>query len=226
MDLCTFALFAACASLYAVSALPPQGACLLPVEEGPCRAHIERYYYNTMSQKCEVFYYGGCQGNANNFMGYHECQKTCFRIPKVPQMCRFPKEEGPCRGLFSRYFFNMTTMQCEPFEYGGCMGNRNRFQSRTTCTDYCGPRKTVPVLCQGPLDKGKCSASIPRFYYNAATGACEEFAYTGCGGSSNNFVSQQTCTDVCARGERRPAGRGTELRTRRSRHNAATSSRA
>lgn len=60
--------------------------CLLPVDEGPCRGDIERYYYNTMTQKCELFGYGGCQGNANNFKSYQECQKTCFRIPsKYPE---------------------------------------------------------------------------------------------------------------------------------------------
>lgn len=60
--------------------------CLLQVDEGPCRGDIERYYYNTITQKCELFSYGGCQGNANNFKSYQECQKTCFRIPsKCPQ---------------------------------------------------------------------------------------------------------------------------------------------
>ncbi len=57
------------------------GVCLLQVDEGPCRGEIERYYYNTITQKCEIFYYGGCRGNANNFKSYQECQKTCFRIP-------------------------------------------------------------------------------------------------------------------------------------------------
>lgn len=58
----------------------------------------------------------------------------------------------------------------------------------------------LPMLCLDPLDKGKCSASFPRYYYNAATKKCEEFTYSGCGGSSNNFVSRQSCLDVCARG--------------------------
>lgn len=58
----------------------------------------------------------------------------------------------------------------------------------------------LPVLCLDPLDKGKCSASIPRYYYNVATKKCEEFSYSGCGGSSNNFVSRQSCMDVCVRG--------------------------
>lgn len=62
--------------------------------------------------------------------------------PEIPQICRFPKEVGPCRALFRLYFFNMTTMRCEPFTYGGCQGNSNRFQDLTTCTDYCSPRKS------------------------------------------------------------------------------------
>ncbi|XP_075900241.1 tissue factor pathway inhibitor 2 isoform X2 [Nelusetta ayraudi] len=200
MDSCLLALLALLSCFSGGVALAAKGACLLPVDEGPCRAEIERYFYNTVKQKCEVFYYGGCQGNANNFKSYLECQKSCFRIPKVPQVCRFPKEEGPCRALFTRYFFNMTSMQCEPFYYGGCQGNSNRFQNLASCTEYCSPKKTVPVLCQDPLDKGRCSASIPRYYYNAKSKMCEQFMYSGCGGSSNNFVSRQSCTDVCARG--------------------------
>lgn len=74
-----------------LSLLP--GACLLPVDEGPCRAQIERYFYNTVKQKCEVFYYGGCQGNANNFKSYLECQKSCFRIPS--EFCRVLDEPPP-----------------------------------------------------------------------------------------------------------------------------------
>lgn len=63
-----------------------------------------------------------------------------------------------------------------------------------------------PALCREPLDKGKCSASIPRYYYNTATKMCEEFAYSGCGGSNNNFVSLQACTDVCGKGVQMWAG--------------------
>ncbi|XP_032437749.1 tissue factor pathway inhibitor 2 isoform X2 [Xiphophorus hellerii] len=135
-----FTLFASFSSSLALSR--SKGACLLQVENGPCRGEIERYYYNTVTQKCEIFYYGGCQGNANNFNSYQECQKACFRIPKIPQICRFPKEAGHCRGLFPRYFFNMTTMQCESFYYGGCGGNTNRFNDLPSCLEYCSPKKS------------------------------------------------------------------------------------
>lgn len=72
---------------------PPlfSAVCLLQVDEGPCREEIERYYYNTITQKCELFSYGGCQGNDNNFKSFQECQKTCFRIPsKYPESAVSP----------------------------------------------------------------------------------------------------------------------------------------
>uniref|UniRef100_A0A8D3AQI4 Tissue factor pathway inhibitor 2 n=1 Tax=Scophthalmus maximus TaxID=52904 RepID=A0A8D3AQI4_SCOMX len=201
MEFCTFALVTLFHWFYSASALSPKGVCLLPVEEGPCRADIERYFYNTISQKCEVFYYGGCQGNANNFRSYQECQKTCFRIPKIPQICRFPKQEGPCRALFRRYFFNMSTM-------------------RLCALCLCSPLPpAVPVLCLDPMDKGKCSASITRYYYNTATKMCEEFIYSGCGGSSNNFVSRHSCMDVCVKGRKTHTGLGNVRRKRRNRNN-------
>uniref|UniRef100_A0A3Q3K761 BPTI/Kunitz inhibitor domain-containing protein n=1 Tax=Monopterus albus TaxID=43700 RepID=A0A3Q3K761_MONAL len=43
------------------------------------------------------------------------------------------KYVGPCRARFPSYFFNMATMQCEPFYYGGCQGNPNRFKDPTSC---------------------------------------------------------------------------------------------
>ncbi|XP_008329541.1 tissue factor pathway inhibitor 2 [Cynoglossus semilaevis] len=220
MDFCIVALLAFFSALYSVQALLPEAVCLLQVDEGTCSGEIERYYYNTITQKCEVFYYSGCQGNANNFRSYQECQKTCFRIPKIPQICRFPKDEGPCRANLPRYFFNMTTMRCETFHYGGCYGNHNRFSDRTSCKEYCIPRKTVPVLCLDPLDKGKCSASITRYYYNKATKMCEEFTYSGCGGSSNNFVSKRNCMEVCVKGEKKHTGQGMIRRLRRNKNNS------
>ncbi|XP_030644581.1 tissue factor pathway inhibitor 2 [Chanos chanos] len=198
-------------------AILPKEVCLLQLDEGPCRGDVTRYYYNTVTQQCEEFSYGGCMGNANNFKSFEECRKTCWRIPKIPRICRFPAEVGPCRASFKVYFFNMTSMQCEPFIYGGCSGNENRFQSFQSCMEYCSPSKATPVLCLDPLDKGTCSASIPRYYYNKSTKMCEEFIYSGCGGSSNNFVSRQSCIDVCGRGGK-IWKRKTKVDTRRVRY--------
>ncbi|XP_062846755.1 tissue factor pathway inhibitor 2 [Trichomycterus rosablanca] len=178
---------------------PHREVCLLQVDEGPCFEDVQRFYYNTITQRCERFSYGGCEGNQNNFKFYEECHKTCYSVPKIPRICRFPKEVGICKALLRRYFFNMSTMQCEQFFYGGCMGNENNFLDKKSCVDYCSPSKSVPVICNDVRDKGKCSASIPRYFYNSATKMCEEFVYTGCGGNANNFISKQSCLNVCAK---------------------------
>ena len=51
--------------------------CLSLPDPGPCMAYIERYFYNTTSMMCEMFIYGGCKGNSNNYMTSEECMKAC-----------------------------------------------------------------------------------------------------------------------------------------------------
>lgn len=67
-------------------------------------------------------------------------------FPGVPQRCRFPQEVGPCRALHQRYSFNMTTMQCDSFKYGGCRGNANNFQNLAFCNEYCSPHQSESSL--------------------------------------------------------------------------------
>ena len=54
------------------------GLCQLPAAPGPCSEEIEwRFYYNTASQHCEKFIYGGCGGNKNNFETLQDCENVC-----------------------------------------------------------------------------------------------------------------------------------------------------
>ncbi|PRD26526.1 UNVERIFIED_CONTAM: Kunitz-type serine protease inhibitor taicotoxin [Trichonephila clavipes] len=53
--------------------------CSLPPNTGPCRAAMPRFYYDSHSNKCEKFLYGGCQGNKNNFKTIEDCQETCAK---------------------------------------------------------------------------------------------------------------------------------------------------
>ncbi|KAM4897954.1 tissue factor pathway inhibitor [Sylvia borin] len=139
------------------AALPPlklvHSFCALKADDGPCKAIHIRYFFNIKSRKCEVFEYGGCHGNANNFLTLEECQEKCVvkdwsqkmalaKIKKAlflgkPDFCFHAQEPGVCRGYFTRYFYNKETKLCETFKYGGCLGNQNNFRTLEECQTTC-----------------------------------------------------------------------------------------
>jgi hypothetical protein len=51
--------------------------CDAPVDAGPCIDFETRYFRNIYTGKCEVFEYGGCLGNWNNFRTLAACQEQC-----------------------------------------------------------------------------------------------------------------------------------------------------
>ncbi|XP_052120489.1 spondin-1-like [Frankliniella occidentalis] len=51
--------------------------CRLSADPGPCRGHLQRWFYHAESQVCHAFEYGGCRGNKNNFATLAECERLC-----------------------------------------------------------------------------------------------------------------------------------------------------
>ncbi|KAM7352566.1 uncharacterized protein ACRADG_005024 isoform 1-T2 [Cochliomyia hominivorax] len=51
--------------------------CLLPMEPGPCRMSLNRFYYNAETDSCEEFKFGGCKGNDNKFGFKQTCEAAC-----------------------------------------------------------------------------------------------------------------------------------------------------
>lgn len=182
----------------AVQDLPGNNAesCLLPPDVGPCRARIPSFYYDRYTQSCRQFMYGGCEGNANNFETLAACEEACWRIEKVPKICRLEVSEGQCGEPREEYFFNLSTMTCEKFMSGGCHHGGNQFPDEATCMGFCTPKKG-PSYCYSPKDEGLCSANVTRYHFNPRHKTCEAFTYTGCGGNDNNFVSMKDCKRVC-----------------------------
>lgn len=55
--------------------------CYLPAAGGVCMAYFPSYYFNSKTNACEKFVYGGCGGNNNRFKSQEECLAHCVPAP-------------------------------------------------------------------------------------------------------------------------------------------------
>ncbi|KAF8567107.1 hypothetical protein P879_09419 [Paragonimus westermani] len=51
--------------------------------------------------------------------------------------------------------------------------------------------------CLFPPESGSCSDSVTMFAYDARSGECVPFDYSGCGGNANRFRSMDECMKQC-----------------------------
>jgi hypothetical protein len=51
-------------------------ACQTTPDPGPCKAQIEKFYFDPATKKCTSFTYGGCQGTVP-FETMQSCQSSC-----------------------------------------------------------------------------------------------------------------------------------------------------
>ncbi|XP_031341557.1 papilin isoform X1 [Photinus pyralis] len=190
--------------------------CFLDSDVGPCRNYDPRWYYDRNDGSCKQFMYGGCPGNGNNFYTDTECEEKCSG---VQDLCTLPPLAGPCGSGYERWYYNPSIDACETFNYGGCLGNANKFYDKYACEVRCQKRRTTTTtstlasyvpkptpgpsselsICYVPVDTGNCSDSIPSYYYDPRAQKCLAFVYTGCGGNANRFTSEEQCERQCGR---------------------------
>ncbi|XP_008291336.1 tissue factor pathway inhibitor a [Stegastes partitus] len=223
--------------------------CALKDDSGPCKAIKDRFFFSVDTGRCQLFEYGGCGGNANNFETLESCEEMCV-VSDDKNPCHLAEAPGPCRGLVRRYFFDSQSQQCRPFFYGGCFGNANNFRSMADCQAKClNPVKPTtepevhtqparkagveqptvatgqltvseplvqqnnsnqetreelspPELCFNRVDRGTCHGAEKRFAYNPEIKRCQMFVYSGCGGNGNNFTSRKHCIHKCIKSKR------------------------
>ncbi|KAL3311349.1 hypothetical protein Ciccas_010070 [Cichlidogyrus casuarinus] len=51
--------------------------CNDPRDDSECLAAFQRYFFNRNTRKCELFIWGGCGANGNNFKSLLDCQLAC-----------------------------------------------------------------------------------------------------------------------------------------------------
>jgi len=129
--------------------IPEVDPCTLPKDTGFCRGFFPSWFFN--GEKCELFGYGGCNGNDNRFTSEEECQKVCQNDEPIfgrflvglpgtdngdeKPLCEQPLFSGPCRAISQKWGFDGEN--CVEFNYGGCMGNQNSFGSESQCRQSC-----------------------------------------------------------------------------------------
>nr|XP_022333272.1 uncharacterized protein LOC111130469 isoform X4 [Crassostrea virginica] len=174
--------------------------CQQPMDTGPCRGNIPRWYFDKDSKQCLEFLYGGCQGNTNNFETREECQKSCASDTVEPEkqdqdVCQLTSDSGPCKASIPRWFYDYNDGICKEFVYGGCEGNKNNYETREACESTCSRQHVCKPFVSGQI---QCLAYMRRYKFDPNTGDCSQFIYGGCGGNSNNFGSLDACHRKCA----------------------------
>ncbi|XP_035219260.1 papilin-like isoform X2 [Stegodyphus dumicola] len=172
--------------------------CSFPKEAGPCRNFTVKWFFDVAYGSCSRFWYGGCDGNGNVFASQDECESACVN-PDGPEACLLPKIVGPCEARIPSWYYDPGSKSCETFNYGGCLGNNNRFVSKLLCEQKCiNLQPVTPVdICSLPKDEGSCDGAVIHWFYNKESSRCEQFYYGGCKGNANRFESRRECEKSC-----------------------------
>lgn len=113
-------------------------SCNLNPDGGECRITETRFFYNKAEGLCDVFAYGGCGGNENNFMSNEECEQNCGN---VQDPCSLPPVYGRCQENITRYYYDARSDECVTFAFSGCRGNKNNFYTEHECLGQCQRRR-------------------------------------------------------------------------------------
>ncbi|XP_072541540.1 tissue factor pathway inhibitor a isoform X2 [Salminus brasiliensis] len=114
--------------------------------------------------------------------------------------CALKKDEGPCKAVKDRFYFDIDTGRCEQFEYGGCQGNANNFESLEQCEEMCVVKENKSP-CHLEDEPGPCRGLVPRYFFDSKKQECSRFFYGGCFGNANNFKTLKECRDRCQRND-------------------------
>ncbi|VDO97861.1 unnamed protein product [Soboliphyme baturini] len=157
--------------------------CSLPLAIGDGDFTISRTYYNQLTKQCVKFVYSGAGGNANNFLSKTDCENAC---PVFQNPCALGEPALGDDGLL--ILCTSSTKSVCPKTFWCHFGDLAEIS-------VCCPGDENP--CIMPKEKGHGQLQLARWYFDFPTRRCSLFSYSGAGGNTNNFLTEQECKTLC-----------------------------
>ncbi|XP_072393278.1 inter-alpha-trypsin inhibitor heavy chain H4-like [Diabrotica undecimpunctata] len=114
----------------------------------------------------------------------------------ITRICSLPQDSRNCGSFTVNWFYSTLKHQCEQFQYGGCGGTDNRFESKQACDETC-VNPTGSERCKLPISLGTCNKGLRQWFYDHPKHTCVQYVYGGCLGNSNRFNSRAECLKLC-----------------------------
>ncbi|XP_077534521.1 anticoagulant protein rhipilin-2-like [Haemaphysalis longicornis] len=122
--------------------------------------YARNYYYNSGTNRCEMFEHKGCGGNRNNFPSIEDCMNHCLRsstktypinparlgqvlakwLEQLPD-CNVTFNPATESGGITRFFLNSTSHRCEPIRV---RNGDKYFPAMRYCVEKCNPHELSP----------------------------------------------------------------------------------
>ncbi|CAF1269078.1 unnamed protein product, partial [Didymodactylos carnosus] len=182
--------------------------CLLSKMIGTCQERHPAWYFDILEGECKLFHYSGCKGNYNRFGSKEECDTSCLTLKsprtnktvEIEGICRQPMMRGSCDKQITRWYYNSHDQYCHTFQFTGCHGNANQFETEEDCKNLCNAKEKD--VCTTEKDPGPCDQYKIFWYYDQQEKRCRHFYYGSCGllrlhGNGNRFSTEQACELRC-----------------------------
>ncbi|CAJ0950916.1 unnamed protein product, partial [Mesorhabditis belari] len=119
--------------------------CVLALEQGRSSkvGPFTRFFFNSVTDRCEPYQYTGIGGNQNSFYTLEDCQRRCPGQLHASTPCEQPVQPGEGHLFLTRYYFHAGFNQCLPFVFTGNGGNLNNFETLGECVHKCLVAKKI-----------------------------------------------------------------------------------